>query len=205
MPIFFSPSSSFGGIKGDPNIHHRGNPLYRQPNMPGFIQRRSATGMSPSERYAQAVRAEERRKKRKARWARADEAAAAKRAERKEAEAKKKFERKARAMPTRGDVEDMGSPRIPSSLLSRPLSLSSAFASVEPQATSDAVAPLSGLMRQPDDPFDYWKPLGPNTARADYLAPNWPMYIDAPNPFESYGPTSLRTPLLGPTISDALR
>jgi len=115
MPIFFSPSSSFGGIKGDPNIHHRGNPLYRQPNMPGFIQRRSATGQSPSERYAWAVRAEERRKKRKARWARADKAAAAKREERKAAKAKLRFERKARSMPARGDVEDTCSPRIPSS------------------------------------------------------------------------------------------
>jgi len=124
MPIFFSPSSAFGGIKGDPNIHHRGNPLYRHPNMPGFVQRSSATGMSPSERYARDVRAEERRKKREARWSRADEAAAAKREERKAGRAKLRFERKERSMPTRGDVADIVAPPIPPSLLARPISLS---------------------------------------------------------------------------------
>jgi hypothetical protein len=124
MPIFFSPSSAFGGIKGDPNIHHRGNPMYRHPNMPGFTQRGSATGMSPSERYARDVRAEERRKKREARWSRADEAAAAKREERKAGRAKLRFERKARSMPTRGDVADVSAPPMPPSLLARPFSLS---------------------------------------------------------------------------------
>lgn len=204
MPIFFSPSSAFGGIKGDPNIHHRGNPLYRQPNMPGFIQRGSATGMSPSERYAQAVRAEERRKKRAARWARNDERVAAKRAERKEAEAKKKFERKARAMPTRGDVEDMGSPRIPSSLLSRPLSLSSTFASGEPLATKDTLASnLEGMM-----PTSYFgESLGlaidPSNLRKNYLAPNWMLYEDQPWEKPYFGIN--REPLLSLPLSDRLK
>ena len=206
MPIFFSPSSAFGGIGGDPNIHLRGNPLYRQPNMPGFIQRGSATGMSPSERYAQAVRAEERRKKRAARWARNDERVAAKRAERKEAQAKKKFERKARAMPTRGDVEDMGSPRIPSSLLPRPLSLSSTFASGEPLATKDTLASnLEGMMPTSGfgEPYGLGLHLDPSNLRKNYLAPNWTLYADQPweKPYIGIN----REPLLSSPLSDLLK